>query len=157
MKLSTFKSLLSNKSTIGFTLPSGEEVPSHFHVTEVGQIDKRFIDCGGTLRNESVINFQLWEANDYDHRLAPDKLLNIINLAQNKLELGDFEIEVEYQGQTIQKFGIEEGTESFLLSSKQTDCLAMDSCGVPAEKIKISMAELNNSDGETCTPGGGCC
>jgi len=157
MKLSAFKTLLNTKSTIGFTLPSGQEVPSHFHVTEVGQIDKRFIDCGGVLRNESVINFQLWEANDYDHRLAPDKLLDIIILAEKYLQLGDFEIEVEYQGQTIQKFGIAEGDTSFMLTSKQTECLALDACGIPAEKIKVSMSELKNSSSETCTPGGGCC
>ena len=48
-------------------------VPSHFHVTEVGKITKHFIDCGGTVRNEEVVNFQLWQADDYDHRLHPEK------------------------------------------------------------------------------------
>jgi hypothetical protein len=31
-------------------------VPEHFHVTEVGLITKNFIDCGGKVRNETVIN-----------------------------------------------------------------------------------------------------
>ena len=117
MKLSTFKNELKNLSSITFKLPSGETVPSHFHVTEIGQIDKRFIDCGGVLRQESVINFQLWEANDYDHRLAPEKLVNIINLAEEKLQLEDSEIEVEYQGTTIQKFGL--ALRMILLYSQQ--------------------------------------
>ena len=158
MKLSTFKAALSTKTNISFTLPSGELVPSHFHVTEIGQIDKRFIDCGGVLRNESVINFQLWEANDYDHRLAPEKLINIINLAENKLELEDLEIEVEYQGTTIQKFGLEVEDNTFKLTSTQTDCLAKDDCGIPPEKLKVSLAALGeDASGTVCTPGGGCC
>ncbi len=57
MKLSEFKDILKTKKTIGFQLSSGEVVPSHFHVTEVGQINKRFIDCGGTLRDENVVSF----------------------------------------------------------------------------------------------------
>ncbi|MDP4989083.1 MAG: DUF6428 family protein, partial [Polaribacter sp.] len=74
MKLSEVKSVLQNLQTIGFQLPDQSLVPSHFHVTEVGEITKRFIDCGGTVRKETVVNFQLWNANDYDHRLHPEKL-----------------------------------------------------------------------------------
>ena len=65
MKLSIFKEILKTKIAIGFELPNGQLVPGHFHVTEVGQINKRFIDCGGTIREEKVVNFQLWEAEKY--------------------------------------------------------------------------------------------
>jgi hypothetical protein len=34
---------------------------------------KNFIDCGGKVRNETVVNFQLWNANDFEHRLKPKK------------------------------------------------------------------------------------
>src|SRR5690554_4988855 len=44
---------------------------------------------------------------DYDHRLHPEKLLSIIELSEKVLELKDQEIEVEYQGQTIEKFALE--------------------------------------------------
>lgn len=157
MKLSVFKDTLKAQTSLQFNLPNGQAVPAHFHVTEVGQINKHFIDCGGTERKDSVINFQLWEATDYDHRLAPEKLMNIINLAENKLGLGDFEIEVEYQGDTIQKFGLEAAGNSFQLVSKTTDCLAMDKCGVTAPKVKLSMVDLGQATGETCEPGGNCC
>ena len=80
MKLSEIKNHLISLETIAFKLPNGALVPSHFHVTEVGIVSKHFIDCGGTLRQEKVVNFQLWEANDYDHRLHPEKLLSIIEL-----------------------------------------------------------------------------
>ena len=73
MKLSEIKSELKTLKTIAFQLPNGTLVPNHFHVTEVGKISKHFIDCGGTVRTENVANFQLWEADDYDHRLHPEK------------------------------------------------------------------------------------
>ena len=155
MKLSEVKSALSNLETIAFQLPNGDLVPSHFHVTEIGLITKQFIDCGGTLRNEQVVNFQLWDANDYDHRLHPEKLVHIIELSEKVLELPDSEIEVEYQGQTIEKFGLEFKGGNFLLATKQTDCLARDKCEVPSEKLKVSLTESQNSN--VCTPGGGCC
>lgn len=155
MKLSAFKAALKTKIAIGFELPNGELVPGHFHVTEVGQIDKRFIDCGGVIRNEKVVNFQLWEANDYDHRLHPDKLIKIIELSEDKLGIEDSEIEVEYQGSTIGKYGLEHDGDNFLLTSKTTDCLAKDKCGIPAEKLKVSLSSLSNDN--SCKPGSGCC
>ncbi|NBR15194.1 MAG: hypothetical protein EBU01_11560, partial [Crocinitomicaceae bacterium] len=78
MKLSEIKTILTDLDAVTFQLPNKSFVPTHFHVTEVGIISKNFIDCGGTVREEKVVNFQLWEANDFDHRLAPAKLLNII-------------------------------------------------------------------------------
>lgn len=141
---------------VAFKLPNGQEVPAHFHVTEVGQIDKRFIDCGGTLRKESVINFQLWTADDYDHRLSVEKLKNIIALSEKNLLLDDGEIEVEYQGDTIGKYHLEWDNGHFQLTNTHTDCLAKDQCGILVEKTKVSLSELSPSAG-TCTPGGGCC
>ena len=155
MILSEVKSALKQLNQIAFQLPNGTLVPNHFHVTEIGEITKKFIDCGGTLRNETVVNFQLWNANDYDHRLHPEKLLNIIELSEKVLNIEDLEIEVEYQGQTIEKFGLDFNGENFLLTTKQTDCLAKDNCGIPAEKPKLKMADLTNEP--CCSPDGNCC
>lgn len=159
MKLSEFKEVLKTKETIAFELPNGELVPSHFHVTEVGQIDKFFIDCGGTTRREHRVNFQLWEANDYDHRLHPNKLIDIIELSQERLLLTDEEIEVEYQGATIGKYFLDYKGGNLLLTPTVTDCLAKDKCGIPSDKLKRSLADLTAQKEETnaCTPGSGCC
>ena len=92
MTLSEIKSKLQQLEQIAFQLPNGELVPSHFHVTEIGKITKHFIDCGGTLRNEEVVNFQLWNADDYDHRLHPEKLLDILTLSERVLGIEDLEI-----------------------------------------------------------------
>src|SRR6478752_4137716 len=127
MKLSEVKNKLQSLEELNFQLANGTFVPQHFHVTEVGAVTKDFIDCGGTVRHEKVVSFQLWEANDYEHRLAPQKLVSIINLAEKVLGLGDWEVEVEYQAETIGKFGLEFSNDHFVLSTKTTACLASDS------------------------------
>ncbi len=154
MKLSAVKSQLTQLQELNFKLPDGSYVSKHFHVTEIGSITKKFIDCGGTLREEEKIGFQLWEANDFDHRLAPAKLSGIIEIAESQLGIEDREIEVEYQGATIQKFGLEFDGKDFVLMALQTDCLAQDKCEVPPTKMKL---DLNSLTANNCTPGGGCC
>jgi hypothetical protein len=156
MKLSEIKNQLNNLTTVNFVLEDGTKVPDHFHVTEVGAITKHFIDCGGTVRNEKVANFQLWNANDTDHRLKPQKLLNIIALSEKVLGLEDLEVEVEYQSDTIGKYGLTFNGEDFILTNKQTDCLASDSCGIPQTKRKIKLAEITPQN-NNCTPGSVCC
>jgi hypothetical protein len=157
MKLSELKQALAGLKEISFELPNGGFVPKHFHVTEVGQINKHFIDCGGTVRHEKLVSFQLWEAGDFDHRLAPQKLNDIISLSEKVLGIEDAEIEVEYQADTIGKYGLEFNGYNFILSAKTTACLATDSCGVKPEKKKVQLVELGNAVKGSCTPGGGCC
>ena len=155
MKLSEIKKHLASLKTIAFQLPSGALVPNHFHVTEVGRVTKNFIDCGGTVRNEEVVNFQLWEADDYNHRLHPEKLVHIIELSEKTLNIADLDIEVEYQGATIGKYGLDFDGINFLLTSTKTDCLAKDNCGIPQEKTKMKISELQEQN--SCAPNSGCC
>lgn len=137
MTLEQIKKHLATAQAVNFKLPTGAYVPEHFHVTEVGLITKHFIDCGGTERLEKVVNFQLWNANDTEHRLKPQKLLNIIALSESKLGIGDLEIEVEYQTETIGKYGLHYNGKDFLLVPKQTACLASDACGIPPQKQNV--------------------
>lgn len=157
MKLSEIKALLPRLEAVNFQLPDGSLVPEHFHVTEVGIISKDFIDCGGTVRHEKVANFQLWNANDTEHRLKAGKLLNIIQLSEKVLGMEDLEVEVEYQSETIGKYDLSFSEGNFHLLPKQTACLATDKCGIPTEKLKVSLADLTNNNQSCCTPGGGCC
>tara|TARA_R110002049_G_scaffold159892_4_gene324932 strand:+ start:853 stop:1323 length:471 start_codon:yes stop_codon:yes gene_type:complete len=156
MTLSDIKKYLSQLETISFTLPDGSLVPNHFHVTEVGQVAKHFIDCGGTVRQEKKVSFQLWNADDYDHRLHPEKLVKIIELSEEIFNLEGLDIEVEYQGeQTIQKFGLEFKNNTFQLTSLVTDCLAKDKCGIPEPKQKLQFSDIQA--GDSCAPGSVCC
>ena len=152
MKLSQIKQILPTLTNVEFQLEDGSFVPEHFHVTEVGSVTKHFIDCGGTIRLEKKVNFQLWNANDFEHRLKPAKLLNIIKLSEEKLAIEDGEIEVEYQGQTIGKFDLDFNGKNFVLKNKLTACLAEDACGIPQNQQKVEQPTTN-----TCTPNSGCC
>lgn len=133
MKLSELKAHLEITPGVNFKLQNGTAVPEHFHVTEVGVVTKHFIDCGGKVRHEKIVNFQLWDANDFEHRLKPGKLMHIISLSEKVLELEDLEIEVEYQTETIGKYDLGFDGNDFILLSKQTACLA--NCSVPEQEV----------------------
>lgn len=156
MKLSEVKKVLSSLSVVNFRLPNGQRVASHFHVTEVGQINKSFIDCGGVVRHETVVNFQLWNADDVDHRLKPQKMFNIIELSEKVLNIQDHEVEVEYQNTTIGKYDLDFDGNDFILKNKQTACLAEDACGIPSQKPKMKLSEIQNNT-SCCNPSTGCC
>lgn len=149
MKISDIKKILPTMDAVNFRLPDGTRIPPHFHVTEIGLIDRHFIDCGGTQRHDKKANFQLWVAGDHDHRLAPQKLLRILDISAPLLGTDDLEIEVEYQQTTIGKFGLAFDGTDFILTVTQTACLAQDACGIPD-------AQLPKAAGG-CAPGGGCC
>ena len=153
MTLAEIKEILNGSETIGFQLPDGSLVPSHFHVTEVGKVHKDFIDCGGKRRQEEVISMQLWDSSDYDHRLHPEKLLHIIELSERVLELGNLPIEVEYQGTTIGKYSLGHSGGNFQLLTKETACLANDGCGIPIATQMVA----SSAEGGCCTPESGCC
>lgn len=162
MKLSEVKAALNGLEKMAFQLPNGELVPSHFHVTEVGKITKNYIDCGGTLRNEEKVSFQLWNANDYDHRLHPEKLVHIIELSEKSLGINDAEVEVEFQGaNTIETYTLDFDGTNFLLVNKFTDCLAKDNCGIPEGKQKVDLSSLTakevTQEQSCCSPSSGCC
>ncbi len=155
MKLSEIKTILGKAETVNFQLENGTKVPEHFHVTEVGIITKDFIDCGGKVRHEKVANFQLWNADDYEHRLKAGKLLHIISLSERVLGMDDLEIEVEYQSGTVGKYDLGYDGNSFLLIAKQTACLANEACGVEEapQRAMVNLVASTNS----CTPDSGCC
>src|SRR5690606_14990345 len=157
MKLSALKEILRTLDNVQFQLENGTFVPEHFHITEVGFITKDFIDCGGTIRKEKVVSLQLWNANDFDHRIKPEKLLNIIELSEKHLNIENTEIEVEYQSDTIGKYALDFDGKNFTLQSKTTACLASDKCGIPPEKQKVRLSELQTTPSSCCTPNSGCC
>ena len=145
MRLSEFKKYLSQLNELSFKLPSGEYVPLHFHITEIGLLTRNYIDCGGKLREDKLINIQLWYSSDLEHRLNPDKLITIITNSEKMIDLDDHEIEVEYQQETISKFGLSFGQEEFVLTTRHTACLAEDQCGIPSTKPKVRLAEISKS------------
>lgn len=157
MKISALKHHLNSVTELNFKLPDGTSIPAHFHLTEIGLITKHFVDCGVSIHLEKWASLQIWVANDTDHRLQPEKFLKIIDNSEKIIGTQDLEVEVEYQSDTIGRYGLEFDDSNFILMTKQTDCLAQDKCGIPQQKPKVLMSELTNSNQSCCTPGGGCC
>lgn len=155
MKISEFIYALSGLESLVITNENGQPIPAHFHVTEVAQTTKNYIDCGGTVREDKCISMQLWLAEDVDHRLSPQKLASIILQAATLWNQEDLPIEMEYQENTIGRYDLSLNNGVFKLLTKQTACLAPDQCGVPQEKVKLNLSEINLAT--TCKPGSGCC
>lgn len=135
MKISEFRGQLTlhSEKHLRFLLPDGGFIPLHAHITEVGRVDKVFLDCGGTQRRTSACLLQAWVADDTDHRIAAGKLAAILDLAAPLLGSDDLEVEVEYQENWISQFPIvraiaTEEVLTFQLDFKNTDCLAKDVC-----------------------------
>ena len=139
MKVSKFLGALKQLPVdypLAIYLPNNDLIPLNFHITEVGEISYRFIDCGGELHSESICLLQVWVADDVEHRLSPAKLIKIIELATKTLDIMDSEIEMEYGSPSVQ-YNLKEinvtldfNPAEFILEGKETDCLAPDKCGV---------------------------
>jgi hypothetical protein len=138
VKLSELKSILESQpdKSPRFILPDGDQVPANFHLTEVGHVAKNFIDCGGTIRKTESSVLQLWvNDGDADHRLNAGKMATILALGERVLPQYDLEVEVEYDNYAISQFpitGFETSRDhlDFTLTTKHTDCLAKEKCGV---------------------------
>jgi len=119
-------------------LPSGEQVPEHFHVTEIGRIQKDFIDCGGTVRRSVSCLLQAWYAHDIEHRLVAGKLAKILKVSKKVLGEDDLPVEIEYGVDAAVCYNLVDVKSTngliFILEGKKTDCLAPDKCGVKVNK-----------------------
>jgi hypothetical protein len=116
-------------------LPDGAFVPEHFHVTEVGRVQKDFIDCGGTVRSSVGCVLQVWVADDVAHRLDAARLGSILRLAAPVLKGDDLPVAVEYEAGVVAQYPVAgaevtPGGLLFHLGVRHTECLAPDRCGV---------------------------
>lgn len=147
-------------------LPDGGLVPRHFHITEVGHVTKRFIDCGGTRRELETCLLQLWVHVDEDHRLHAGKLAGIFDKAGDVLPHHELPVEIEYEDGVVAQFpvesaAVEEGALVFRCGWKHTDCLARElcvpgeCCGSPAPAAKTPAISILPAT--CCTPGSKCC
>ena len=153
MLISAFKQTLGAIDTLRFQMSNGHFVPAHFHITEVGNVTRNYIDCGGVQRQENKLNLQLWVASDTDHRLKPNNLLNILQLAEKQLGYSNVEVEIEYQQNTIGRYKLAFDGAVFQLINTQTACLAPDQWGIPQEKPRVRVS----AEGLSCNPNSGCC
>ena len=159
MKLSELKSLLAEHSDRFFRirLPDGGAVPVSFHVTEVGQMHKTFIDCGGKLRETTTCQLQVWVGDDYQHRIETGKMASILDKAKSILPDDSVPVEIEYEDRVISQYTISSHELSddsvvLILANKHTECLAPELCGLPSIGRLPAIGGKSNG----CGPSG-CC
>lgn len=137
MTIAEFRALLAAhpETRMHWMLPDRSFIPEHYHITEVGRVQKDFIDCGGTIRSLASCLLQIWVADDIEHRLKTSKLAAIMEVAAPVLKSDDLPVEVEYEDGTISHYSVGgiEATPAgllFYLGTKHTACLAPEKCGV---------------------------
>ncbi len=138
MKLSQFSALLASYPNKSFRLilPGENVVPASFHITEVGHVAKKFIDCGGKLHTIQSCQLQAWLGGDTDHRLYAGKMAGVLDLARAKgilPEGEDLEVEIEYEDTVLSQYPVASFTVTnsavvLTLTTKHTDCLAKEVC-----------------------------
>ncbi len=136
---------------VRFELPTTTLLSPHVHVTEVARLDKKFVDCGGTLRTDSSCRLQLYQADDTEHRITAAKFAEILAKGAGALGLTGFPVEVEAEAPYLSVFPViasrlEEKQIVLSLGMRHTGCLAEDVC---------FPAHLQNKS--ACTPSLGCC
>ena len=141
MKLDELKALLRSQPNAlpRFVSPDGDQMPAHFHITEVGHITKRFIDCGGKLHDrKDTCLLQTYVADDVDHRLNAGTFAKILDLGAKVLPHDDIDVEVEYEDCAVIQAPITSAQFAgehieLQLGEKHTDCLAKEKCGIDGE------------------------
>ena len=159
MNLSDLKSLLTDHAERHFRirLPEGAAVPVSFHVTEVGRLQKTFLDCGGTLRESTVCQLQIWVGEDYDHRIETGKMAAILDKAKSILPDDSVPVEIEYEDRVISQYTISnhdllDDAVVLILANKHTECLAPELCGLPS----LNRLPAIGGNSPCCGPSG-CC
>jgi hypothetical protein len=131
MKLSDLRAVLDKYPGTfpRFILPSGDSIPLHAHVTEVGHVVKNFIDCGGVTGKSETVLLQTHVGQDTEHRLKTDRFAKILQLGGRVLPHDQLEVEIEYDCCVVAQYPITEVAPAgehldVLLGKRQTQCLA---------------------------------
>jgi hypothetical protein len=130
-------------------LPSGTTLAQHFHVTEVANVVKDFVDCGGVRRKTTTCILQTLVADDVEHRIKAGKLAGILEKASGLGLEPSMAVEAEIQEGTISIYafsGVEVVGQQlhFALVAKQTACLAPDSCGLEPDSVSLPVPGTGN-------------
>lgn len=149
LTLSAFRAALAAAPDLQLEVvwTDGEPIEAHFHVTEVGRVQKDFVDCGGTVRRVTSCLLQTWVGDDTDHRITAGKLLKALDAAAPVLGGEDLPVELEYEACNVVQLRVvsvlrRDALLVVQLGKKHTDCLAKDVC-LPKTGA--------------CLPGSGCC
>jgi hypothetical protein len=150
MKLDALKSVLRQfpETFPRFVLPTGELIPAHVHITEVGHAVKNLIDCGGLIGKTEAVVLQTHVMDDSEHRLTSERFGKILDLGGRVLPHDRLDVEVEYDCCVVAQYPIVEAKPKgehldLILENKHTQCLARERAGTEA--------------GSSCCASASCC
>src|SRR5256886_16217254 len=128
-----------------FVLPDGDYVPPHAHVTEVGHVVRKFIDCGGLTGQEEKVVLQTHVGNDTDHRLGSDRFAKILQLGNQVIPSADLDVDVEYDCCVVAQYSIAEARRqgehlNLTLQRGRTQCRARERREMKAEETCCATA-----------------
>ncbi|HEX9997273.1 MAG TPA: DUF6428 family protein [Abditibacterium sp.] len=164
MTLQEFKNLLHNhrETLFQLRLPHGDAVPVSFHITEVGRVEKTFLDCGGKLHTRKTCQLQVWVGPDEDHRIQAGKMADILDQSEVVVPDDSLELELEYEREDgfvsqfpVSHFEVSDQAVTLHLGVRHTECLAPELCIVPAPSpgsFSLPMIVTGGGCGPT-----GCC
>jgi hypothetical protein len=142
ISVSALKAALAAAPALPLTVvwTDGEPIEPHVHVTEVGRVQKDFVDCGGTVRRLVTCLLQTWVGEDRDHRITAGRLLKAFEHAAPVLGDEDLAVELEYETCNVVQLVVASVKQEpdrlvLQLGSKHTDCLAKELC-VPSAASK---------------------
>lgn len=168
MTWQSFKAQLQQypEQILQFQYAADKLVAPSYHITEIKQAPITSVDCGGKVNAWTEIIVQLWEPEEQqtERAMAVSKAMKIVDLVEQHIDLHPAAtVKIEFGNaafDTRQMY-----PKEFLLSGENlvvnlqpdaTQCKATDrgaTCGTPAT-LQIPAGMEN---GQTCTPGGGCC
>jgi hypothetical protein len=132
-----------------FVLPSGDYIPAHAHVTEVGHLVRNFIDCGGLTGKEEKLVLQTHVGSDTDHRLRSDRFAKVLRLANDVISNADLNVDVEYDCCVVAQYPIAQAQPrgqylDLILHRGRTQCRARE-------------RREAETGGNPCAVSGACC
>ncbi|WP_209332710.1 DUF6428 family protein [Lunatimonas salinarum] len=180
MKTREFTQILQENpgKALFFEYQTGQYVRTDYHITEIKNVNFDTVDCGGIRNQWSEVHIQLWENEipEPDHAVDTSKAMKIFEVVNRVRETySEASIKFEYGNSVfptavLPVHNIKDTGNALIvqLTPDQTTCKAKDRatspeekaaacCGPVAEKPKLTLVSLQQSDSNTCEPGSGCC
>jgi hypothetical protein len=136
--------------------PDKSFVPAHCHITEVGRVQKDFIDCGGTVRSVKACVLQVWVAGDVDHRLETGKPASIMRVAGPLLQSDELPVEVEREEGVISRYplgGMGVAPSGLLLIPRKDLRGGSRTSGAPCSRMRRSSGWVVDGERKRCRVG----
>ena len=135
IKVSALKAALAAAPDLPITVvwTDGDPIEPHFHVTEVGRVQKDFVDCGGTVRRLVTCLLQTWGETTRTIASLAANSSRRLPMRPRSSALKNLPVELEYENCNVVQLVVasvrQESDRLVLqLGSKHTDCLAKEVC-----------------------------